>query len=117
MEPATINETTITFDNICNIELNVNNSIRICGDSNYVNGDEYIITEVIDKYNFKINKNDFKSSKIYLYGMLVNDFMSVDYNQITALNTKAIQDLYSIIKEQQTQINNMQTQINSLLQK
>jgi hypothetical protein len=53
----------------------------------------------------KINKNDFKTSDVYLYGMLVNDFMSVDYNQITALNTKAIQDLYSIIQKQQDQIN------------
>jgi hypothetical protein len=105
MEPGTINETTITFDNSCSIILSVNNSIRICGDSNYVNGNEYIITEVIDKYNFKINKNDFKTSDVYLYGMLVNDFMSVDYNQITALNTKAIQDLYSIIQKQQEQIN------------
>ena len=36
---------------------------------------------------------------------MVNDFMSVDYNQVTALNTKAIQDLYSIIQKQQEQIN------------
>ena len=43
--------------------------------------------------------------------------MSVDYNQIIALNTKAIQDLYLIIQKQQEQINNMQTQINLLLNK
>jgi hypothetical protein len=105
MQQATIDETTITFDNSSNIILSVNNHIRICSDSNFVNGEEYIITEVIDNNTFKINKNDFKTSDVYLYGMLVNDFMSVDYNQITALNTKAIQDLYSIIQKQQEQIN------------
>ena len=114
MEPATINETTITFDNKCNIELSVNNSIRICQDSNYVNGDEYIITEVIDKNTFVINKNNFKTSDIYLYGMLVNDFMSVDYNQVTASNTKAIQDLYSIVQKQKEQINLLLSKINNI---
>ena len=117
MKPATINENVITFDNKCNITFSVNNGIRICHDSNYVNGEEYIITDVIDKNNFVINKNNFKSNNIYLFGMLVNDFMSVDYNQIIALNTKAIQDLYSTIQKQQEQINNMQTQINLLLNK
>jgi hypothetical protein len=37
--------------------------------------------------------------------MLVKDYMSIDYNQITTLNTKAIQELYKIIKQQQEQIN------------
>ena len=41
MEPATINENVVTFDNKCNITLNVNNSIRICQDENYINGDKY----------------------------------------------------------------------------
>ena len=45
------------------------------------------------------------SNKVFLYGMLVNDYMNVDYNQITTLNTKAIQELYSIIQKQQEQIN------------
>ena len=91
MEPATINGNVITFENKCNITVNAHNSIRICHDSNYINGNEYFITEVIDKNTFVINRNDFKSNDIYLYGMLVNDFMSVDYNQVTALNTSAIQ--------------------------
>jgi len=39
--------------------------------------------------------------------MLVGDFMSVDYNQVIALNTSAIQDLYNIIKLQQRQIDKL----------
>ena len=107
MEPATINGNIVTFENKCNIIVNANNSIRICHDSNYNNGFEYIITKVIDKNTFVINKNDFKSNDIYLYGMLVGDFMSVDYNQVIALNTSAIQDLYNIIKLQQRQIDKL----------
>jgi hypothetical protein len=113
MEPATINGNVVTFENKCNITVGKNNSIRICHDSNYINGYEYFITEVIDKNTFVINKNDFKSNDIYLYGMLVDDFMSVDYNQITALNTSAIQELYELIQQQNTirilDINNIST--------
>ena len=61
-----------------------------------------------------INKNDFKSNDIYLYGMLVDDFMSVDYNQITALNTSAIQDLYKLIQQQNTIIQDLQNRIGFL---
>jgi hypothetical protein len=62
MEQATINGNVVTFENKCNITVNANNSIRICNDSNYINGNEYLITEVIDKNTFVINKNDFKSN-------------------------------------------------------
>ena len=114
MEPATINGNVVTFENKCNITVGKNNSIRICHDSNYINGYEYFITEVIDKNTFVINKNDFKSNDIYLYGMLVNDFMSVDYNQVTALNTSAIQELYKLIQQQNTIIQDLQNRIETL---
>ena len=114
MEPATINGNVVTFENKCNITVNAKNSIRICSDSNYINGNEYFITEVIDKNTFVINKNDFKSSDIYLYGMLVDDFMSVDYNQVTALNTSAIQELYKLIQQQNAIIQDLQNRISIL---
>ena len=41
MEPATINGNVVTFENKCNITVSTNNSIRICHDSNYINGYEY----------------------------------------------------------------------------
>jgi hypothetical protein len=114
MEPATINGNVVSFENKCNITVNAKNSIRICSDSNYINGNEYFITEVIDKNTFVINKNDFKSSDIYLYGMLVDDFMSVDYNQVTALNTSAIQELYKLIQQQNAIIQDLQNRISIL---
>jgi len=114
MEPATINGNVVTFENKCNITVNAKNSIRICHDSNYMNGYEYFITEVIEKNTFVINKNDFKSNDIYLHGMLFDDFMNVDYNQVTALNTSAIQELYKLIQQQNTIIQNLQNRIEIL---
>jgi 2-keto-3-deoxy-galactonokinase len=46
--------------------------------------------------------------------MLVNDFMSVDYNQVTALNTSAIQELYKLIQQQNTIIQDLQNRIKIL---
>jgi len=39
-----------------------------------------------------------------LFGIKVNDFKSIDYNQITAINTQAIKELYVKINELTTRI-------------
>ena len=44
------------------------------------------------------------SDNYLIYGKKVEDAKSLDYTSFTALNTKAIQELYKIIKEQQQQI-------------
>ena len=38
---------------------------------------------------------------------MVHDFLNIDYNMITTINTSAIQELYKIIKQQQQQIDNL----------
>jgi hypothetical protein len=53
----------------------------------------------------------------FMYGKKVKDAKSLDYNSFIILHTKAIQELYILVQEQQTITNYMQTQINSLLQK
>jgi hypothetical protein len=108
MEKATINGNIITFPNSKDIILSVGNAIKMCKKDDYNNGDGIIITGIIDNNNFTILDEDaklFTDGYVYLYGLAVADFMNVDYNEITTLNTKAIQDLYSIITKQQEQIN------------
>lgn len=79
------------------------------------------ITEIISSTEFKVD-SEIKNlccddDSFLIYGKKVEDAKSLDYNSFIALNTKAIQELYKIIEEQQTVINNMQTQINLLLNK
>ena len=38
---------------------------------------------------------------------MVHDFLNIDYNMITTINTAAIKELYKIIQKQQEQINNL----------
>ena len=108
LEEATITNNVITFNNTNKIELIPNNILKIAKNKiEAKTAKGYMITSVIDENSFTILDTEARnlSGDIYLYGMLVNDYMSVDYNQITTLNTKAIQDLYSIIAKQQEQIN------------
>jgi len=76
-----------------------------------------IVTEIISSNQFKIDREINNFDPFLIYGKKVEDAKSLDYNSFIALNTKAIQELYKIIEEQQTVINNMQIQINSLLNK
>lgn len=117
LEEATITDNVITFNNTNKIELIPNNIIKIAKNKNEAKTAKgYMITSVIDENSFTILDTEARnlSGDIYLYGMLVNDYMSVDYNQITTLNTKAIQDLYSIIDRQQQQINDLIKLISSI---
>jgi hypothetical protein len=94
----------ITFNNSDNIILNTNDVIKIIDKNKYNNGNEFNIITIIDKNNFIIEK-ELTSEDIFIIGTKINDFKSVDYNMITTLNTKAIQELYEIIQAQQEQIN------------
>lgn len=89
----------ITFDNKNNLDIAEGDEIKI-------NNDNYIIKEVIDKNTFKIDKelevNETK--KVFITGTQVKDFKSINYDMITSINTAAIKELYSIIKQQQQQI-------------
>jgi hypothetical protein len=108
MEKATVDGNIITFQNSKDIVLSVGNAIKMCKEDDYNNGDGVIITGIIDNNHFTILDEDaklFTDGYVYLYGVAVADFMNVDYNEITTLNTKAIQDLYLIIAKQQEQIN------------
>ena len=63
-----------------------------------------VITEIISSNQFKIDREINNFDPFLIYGKKVDDAKSLDYNSFIALNTKAIQELYEIIKTQQQQI-------------
>ena len=101
------NDGIIKFENSKNIILKVNDIIKINDTDKYNKGNEFKIIEVIDIKTFKID-NDFepriKEGKVFLNGLKVDDFKSIDYNQITAINTKAIKEMFLMINDLQNRI-------------
>ena len=68
------------------------------------------ITEIISPTQFKVdceinNLCCLDDDEFLIYGKKVEDAKRLDYNSFIALNTKAIQELYKIIQQQQEQIN------------
>ena len=51
--------------------------------------------------------NSFGEETLYIYGECSNDINSINYNHISVLNSGSIQELHSIIQNQQTQINQL----------
>jgi hypothetical protein len=96
----------ITFDNKNNIEL-------VEGDEVKINYECCRVEEVIDKNSFKIHKklDVDENKKVFILGSKVKDFKCINYDMITSINTAAIKELYSIIKQQQEQIAFLMTKI------
>jgi len=89
----------ITFDNKNNIRLKNGDQIKI----NYKNCK---IINVINNNKFEIDI-ELEDEKVFIIGTMVHDFLNIDYNMITTINTAAIKELYKIIQKQQEQINNL----------
>jgi hypothetical protein len=73
-------------------DLKLDDKIRIIS----VHGTEELFVKEIEGDIIKLANTKFKYSKedkVFVYGREVNDFLSIDFNQITALNTSAIQSL------------------------
>ena len=78
------------------------------------------VTEIISPTQFKVDCEINKlcchdDDEFLIYGKKVEDAKSLDYNSFIALNTKAIQELYKIIKQQQADLVLAKQQINLLL--
>jgi hypothetical protein len=70
------------------------------------------VTEIISPTQFKVdceinNLCCLDDDEFLIYGKKVEDAKSLDYNSFIALNTKAIQELYKIIKQQQETIDKL----------
>ena len=73
-------------------------------DTTIPNGNKYKIIEVIDDNHFKVDKK-IKGKDLFILGTEVDDFLSINYDYITTINTKVLQDLYHQVQKQQEQIN------------
>ncbi len=68
------------------------------------------VTEIIDNYSFKIDI-ELKEENIFVFGKKVNDFKKLDYQSLYCLNISATQELYKIVQQQQTMINELKQQV------
>ncbi len=93
----------IKFQNKKDIKLKVGDVVKI-NDTTIPNGNNYKITEVIDNNHFKVDKK-INGKDLFILGTEVDDFLSINYDYITTINTKILQDLYHQVQKQQEQIN------------
>ena len=114
------NNNIITFDNSSNIILDNNTKIKIISD---IDNDYkyYNISSNISSNQFIIDNNDINSSNIFIYGTEVNDYRSINYNDIFTMNVHATQNLYAlnasnmaIIENQNKIINDLQIRLSNL---
>ena len=69
------------------------------------------IVEVIDEFTFKIKDNvDIDETEIFIYGTLKEDFKTIDYKSLYAINIQATKDLYKIIQDLQTRLSILENQ-------
>ena len=57
-------------------------------------------------------KNTNQIKEVFVYGVEVNDFHTVDYEAISMLNVSATQELYKKLKELEQENNELKTLIN-----
>ena len=69
------------------------------------------ITETYIKIGFTIEKNN---AKIFIVGKYVDDFQTIAKEDIFSLNVCVTQELYRIIQQQQSIINDLQTRLERL---
>jgi hypothetical protein len=63
------------------------------------------IIEVIDEFTFKIKDDvDIDETEIFMYGTLKEDFKTLDYKSLYAINLQATKDLYKIIQDLQSRL-------------
>lgn len=99
------------------LSIKPNDKIRII--STY-GSEELLVKEIKDNNSFTLaqTKYNHKSGdKIFVYGREVNDFLSIDFNQITSLNTSAIQSLIQENKTLKEKLNTVESTIEAVVQR
>ena len=104
------NDEIILSNDIISSNLNINDKIDVIDMENQRK--QYTITDILDN-KIKLNEN-LISSNCFIYGKEVNDFHTLDKTYIFSLNVCATQELYILIQQQNTIIQDLQNQINEL---
>lgn len=75
------------------------------------------VIKIISNFSFEID-GDIDVEKvienIFVFGTLAKDIHTIDYNSVFTLNVCATQELYKMIKEQQTLISNLQAELTEI---
>ena len=96
---------------------NINSQRCMC-----INGQNsnYLLTEakvikIIDNYTFQISDTiDIDESELFLYGSLKEDFKTINYQSLHAINIQATKDLYNLIQQQSLLIQDLQNRLSIL---
>ncbi len=72
-----------------------------------------IVLKVIDGHTFTVKAEE-KPGNVFVYGKYVNDFLSVDYDDIAMLNVSATQEMYRMIIDLQKANKNLIDENNQL---
>lgn len=78
---------------------------------------EFDIASIPSENAVEIIANSLPADEVFVYGELVNDFRSVDYEGLITLNISATQELSNLIKKQQLIIETQQQQIDLLMKR
>ena len=105
-------------------DININDTLKIEVKHSETNSYESFIVKVIDKQenNIKIygkeydqNKDDILfNEKVFIYGKFVDDFLTIDINQILSINTNCIKYLVNKIEKYDEDLNKIKQKLNIL---
>lgn len=98
-------------------QLKVSDSVKI-----YIAGKEKIVTvaSISSEKSFKVKNQDWSEATlndVFVYGKLVHDFRTVDYDALSMLNISATQELYrkiEALQKQNEQLQNIQKAVSEL---
>jgi len=76
----------------------------------------FTLVEIVDDTTFEVDATHaLDISELFVYGQFVKDFHLLDKSFIIPLNTACIQTLYKTVSKQSEQIDELKTQINTLM--
>ncbi len=75
------------------------------------------VEEVIDELTFRIKEleTEYTDNKIFVYGIEIDDFHTLDKSYIFTLNVCATQELHRKIKSQEDRIKELEAKVERLL--
>ena len=73
------------------------------------------VIKIIDNYTFQISDTiDIDESELFIYGSLKEDFKTINYQSLHAINIQATKDLYKLIQQQSLLIQDLQNRLSIL---
>ena len=127
--PVAVNSNIKEIPDIQIVGVYSSNAISYTG-SNIAIGDKLnIIDETSSKYGYNVTVTNVSSSNVtidtgsnvvagsnvFIYGHVVNDFLTVNYEPINAITVGAVQQLYGLVMAQQASIESLTSNVSYLM--